>query len=50
MKVKIINESDNQLPAYETEGSAGLDLRASLSEPVSLKPLQQRVSTEQLGK
>ncbi|MEZ5009799.1 MAG: dUTP diphosphatase [Chitinophagales bacterium] len=40
MKVKIINESDNQLPAYETEGSAGLDLRASLSEPVSLKPLQ----------
>lgn len=40
MEIKIINESDNQLPAYETEGSAGMDLRASLTEPVSLKPLQ----------
>ncbi|MCB0502003.1 MAG: dUTP diphosphatase [Bacteroidetes bacterium] len=40
MTIKIINESDNQLPAYETEGSAGLDLRASLTEPISLKPLQ----------
>lgn len=40
MKIKIINVSDNALPAYETEGSAGMDLRASLSEPVLLKPLQ----------
>ncbi len=40
MKIKIINTSDNPLPAYETEGSAGMDLRASLSEPVKLKPLQ----------
>lgn len=40
VKVNIINESDNQLPAYETEGSSGMDLRASLSEPISLKPLQ----------
>ncbi len=40
MKVKIINVSENALPAYETTGSAGMDLRASLSEPVQLKPLQ----------
>jgi dUTP pyrophosphatase len=40
MKVKIINVSENALPAYETVGSAGMDLRASLSEPVQLKPLQ----------
>ncbi len=40
MKIKIINVSDNALPAYETEGSAGMDLRASLTEPVQLKPLQ----------
>jgi dUTP pyrophosphatase len=40
MKIKIINMSDNPLPSYETTGSAGMDLRASLTEPVSLKPLQ----------
>lgn len=40
MKIKIINMSDNPLPSYETSGSAGMDLRASLTEPVSLKPLQ----------
>lgn len=40
MKLKIINTSDNPLPEYETEGSAGMDLRAHLTEPVILKPLQ----------
>lgn len=40
MKMRIINKSDNPLPEYETEGSAGLDLRAFLKEPVMLKPLQ----------
>ncbi len=40
MKLKIINMSDNPLPAYETAGSAGMDLRAHLTEPVILKPLQ----------
>lgn len=39
-KIKIVNKSDNPLPAYETAGSAGMDLRAQLSEPVILKPLQ----------
>jgi dUTP pyrophosphatase len=40
MKIKVINDSENALPAYETVGSAGMDLRASLTEPVQLKPLQ----------
>ena len=41
MEVKIINKSDNQLPAYETVNSAGMDLRAYLPEgPVTLKPMQ----------
>jgi dUTP pyrophosphatase len=38
MKVKIKNTSGNPLPEYETEHSAGMDLRACLSEPVILKP------------
>jgi dUTP pyrophosphatase len=40
MKLKIVNTSDNPLPVYETSGSAGVDLRAQLQEPVMLKPLQ----------
>lgn len=40
IEVKIINESTNALPAYTTEGSAGMDIRAFLSEPVFLASLQ----------
>jgi dUTP pyrophosphatase len=40
VQVKIINRSSNPLPAYETEGSAGMDLRADLTGPMVLKPLQ----------
>ena len=40
MQVKIINESRHALPAYQTSLSAGLDLRANLEAPISLKPLQ----------
>ncbi len=43
MKVKIINRTENALPAYETAGSAGMDLRASLNEPVQLKPLERNL-------
>lgn len=39
MEIKIINTSDNPLPAYETDLSAGMDLRANLDEPVTVKPL-----------
>ncbi len=41
MEVKIVNKSDNQLPAYETVNSAGMDLRAYLPEgAIVIKPLQ----------
>lgn len=38
--VKVVNKSGNQLPAYSTPDSAGMDLRASLSAPVELAPMQ----------
>lgn len=40
MIVKVINKSKHTLPNYETEASAGLDLRANMDEPVVLKPLE----------
>jgi dUTP pyrophosphatase len=40
MKVKIKNTSGNSLPAYETEFSAGMDLRASLEFPIVLQPME----------
>ena len=40
MIVKIINTSTNELPAYQTAGAAGLDIRANLGEPIVLAPLQ----------
>ena len=36
MKVKIINKSNNPLPSYATDGSAGLDLRANLERPITI--------------
>ena len=43
MKVQLINKSKHQIPAYETEGSAGMDLRANLSEEITLKPLERAI-------
>jgi dUTP pyrophosphatase len=43
MKVKVINTSDHALPSYETMFSAGMDLRAFLAEPQTLKPLQRAI-------
>ncbi len=40
IKVKIINESGNALPAYETPSSAGMDVRAFTKEPIVVKPMQ----------
>lgn len=40
VKVKIINRSGHELPAYATPSAAGMDVRACLSEPVTLMPLQ----------
>ncbi|MGZ2369171.1 dUTP diphosphatase [Ancylomarina sp. YFZ004] len=40
MKVKIINKSKHDLPKYSTALSAGMDLRANISETVMLQPLE----------
>ena len=43
MTIKIINKSAHQLPEYETIASAGMDLRANISEAVILKPLARAI-------
>lgn len=40
IEVKVINKGAHQLPAYATEGAAGMDIHANLSEPITLAPLQ----------
>ena len=43
MTIKIINKSAHKLPEYETGASAGMDLRANISEAVILKPLARTI-------
>lgn len=43
MKVKIINGSHHELPRYETAQSAGMDLRASIDNPITLHPLERKL-------
>lgn len=43
IRVKIINQSPHPLPAYATEGAAGMDLRANLSGTVELQPLERQM-------
>ncbi len=43
LKINIINRSKHQLPAYETSASAGMDLRANLTESIVLKPLERAI-------
>ena len=43
LEVSVINESGHDLPQYSTEKSAGLDLRASISEPITLAPGERRL-------
>lgn len=40
--VKIINRSDNELPAYATSGAAGMDVRAFIDNPIILQPMERR--------
>ncbi len=40
LTVRIVNQSDNPLPKYETIGSAGMDVRANIEEAVHLSPLE----------
>jgi dUTP pyrophosphatase len=43
MKINIINKSQHDLPNYETIASAGMDLRANLTEAITLKPLERTI-------
>lgn len=43
MEIKIINTSQNPLPKYQTEGSAGMDLMANLTSEIVLKPMERKV-------
>lgn len=43
MEIKIINKSNHPLPHYETEASAGMDLRANNDAPIVLKPLERTI-------
>ncbi|AXT63691.1 dUTP diphosphatase [Aquimarina sp. AD10] len=43
MQIRIINKSSHELPHYETIASAGMDLRANIDAPVTLKPLERAI-------
>ena len=43
IKIKVVNRGHQQLPAYATPQSAGMDLRANLDEPVTLRPMERRL-------
>ena len=43
VKIKIVNRGTQQLPAYATPQSAGMDLRANIDEPVTLHPMERRI-------
>ena len=43
IQVKVVNKGRHPLPAYATPQSAGMDLRANISEPVTLRPLERRL-------
>ncbi|MDP5158471.1 MAG: dUTP diphosphatase [Flaviramulus sp.] len=43
MQIKIINKSNHELPHYETIASAGMDLRAHITETIILKPLERTI-------
>ena len=43
MKIKVVNKGRQPLPQYATPQSAGMDLRAQLDEPVTLRPMERRL-------
>lgn len=43
IKIKVVNRGHQPLPQYATPQSAGLDLRANISEPVVLRPMERRL-------
>lgn len=45
LKVKVINKSKHELPAYSTPQSAGMDLRANIDESLTLHPMERKLIT-----
>ncbi len=43
MTIRIINKSKHQTPGYETSASAGMDIRANITESITLKPLERAI-------
>lgn len=43
IEVQIVNRSPHQLPAFQTSGSAGMDIRAWLTSPVTLQPMERKL-------
>ena len=43
LKIKVVNKGHQPLPQYATEQSTGMDLRANIEEPITLKPLERRL-------
>ncbi len=43
IKIKVVNTGHQQLPAYATPQSAGMDLRANIDEPITLHPMERRL-------
>ena len=43
IKIKVVNKGHQQLPAYATKQSAGMDLRANIDEPIILHPMERRL-------
>jgi dUTP pyrophosphatase len=43
MEIKVVNKGHQPLPQYATPQSAGMDLRANLDEPITLKPMERRL-------
>lgn len=43
MNIRLINKSNNPMPAYQTNGSAGVDLQAFIDQPITLMPMERKV-------
>jgi len=43
ISISVINQSHHPLPEYQTEGAAGMDLRAFIKEPIELRPLERKL-------
>lgn len=41
--IKVVNNSKHELPQYETDQSAGMDIRANINESITLKPLERKL-------